>query len=188
MRPHPPTMDIGVGGGEHRPMTDAPLTETTPSAQAALDAIVPDARPVPQPIDARGPRVFAAGTAVLLVGVLVLRPGAPALATALLAAVAVTFLLAATLGPRTTPQGQLFVLVRRRLGPPAELEDPRPPRFAQLVGLTITGVGALLGAAGVDGAVLAAGVLALVAALLNAVVGLCLGCEMYVLTQRLRRG
>ncbi len=180
-------------------MTDAPSTDTAPrtqaapstqtghSTQAAPHGLAPDAEPVPQPIDARGPRVFAAGTAALLVGVLVVLPGAPALATALLAVVAVTFLLAATVGPRVTPQGQLFVLVRRRLGPPAELEDPRPPRFAQLVGLTITGVGALLGAAGVTGAVLAAGVLALVAALLNAVVGLCLGCEMYVLSQRLRR-
>jgi hypothetical protein len=77
-------------------------------------------------------------------------------------------------------------LVRPRLAPPTELEDPRPPRFAQLVGLVITGLGVVLGFAGVGWAVPVAAALALVAALLNSVFAFCLGCELYVLLRRLR--
>jgi hypothetical protein len=77
-------------------------------------------------------------------------------------------------------------LVRPRLAPPTELEDPRPPRFAQGVGLVITGVGAVLGLLGVAAAVPVAAALALVAAVLNAVFGLCLGCELYLLGVRMR--
>ena len=78
-------------------------------------------------------------------------------------------------------------LVRPRLAAPTELEDPRPPRFAQLVGLVITGARAAAGALlGVDAAVPVAAAFALVAAFLNAVFGLCLGCEMYLLGVRLR--
>ena len=65
-----------------------------------------------------------------------------------------------------------------------ERETEAPPRFAQLVGLLFAVVGAagyLLGAP-VLGAV-ATG-LALVAALLNAATGFCLGCEMYLLVRR----
>ena len=77
-------------------------------------------------------------------------------------------------------------LVRPRLAPPADLEDPRPPRFAQTVGLAVTGVGLLLALAGVPWAVEISGGLALIAAVLNAAFGLCLGCELYLLLARLR--
>jgi len=76
--------------------------------------------------------------------------------------------------------------IRPRLGPPTELEDPRPPRFAQLVGLIVVGVGLILAAAGVPFAVPISAAVALVAAFLNAAFGLCLGCEMYLLLQRWR--
>jgi hypothetical protein len=89
------------------------------------------------------------------------------------------------LGPARTPYSLVFrTLVRPRLGPPAELEDARPPRFAQTVGLAFAAVslvGFLTGAA-VVGAV-AAG-LALAAAFLNAAFGYCLGCEMYLIGRR----
>jgi zinc transporter ZupT len=65
-----------------------------------------------------------------------------------------------------------------------ERETEAPPRFAQLVGLLFAVVGAagyLLGAP-VLGAV-ATG-LALVAALLNAATGFCLGCELYLIARR----
>jgi zinc transporter ZupT len=67
-----------------------------------------------------------------------------------------------------------------------EREPEAPPRFAQLVGLAFAVVGAagyLLGAP-VVGAV-ATG-LALVAALLNAATGFCLGCELYLTLRRVR--
>jgi hypothetical protein len=135
-------------------------------------------------IDPRGPRVGAGITAVLLVVVLLL-PGAAA--TAALAVVAGLFGVGAVRGAPGSVQGLLFrTLVRPRLAPPASTEDPRPPRFAQLVGLVITGAGVLLALAGAGAAVPVAASLALVAATLNAVVGLCLGCELYLLGARLR--
>lgn len=142
--------------------------------------------PGPAGIDPRGPRVGAGITALLLAVVVLLGPKTPALV--LLAVVALSFLPGAIWGPRATWQGWLFrVLVHPRLGSPEHLEDPRPPRFAQLVGLVVTGVGVVLGLAGVAAAVPWAAGIAFLAAALNATVGLCLGCELYVLGRRLRR-
>lgn len=144
----------------------------------------PAAPALPRGIDPRGPRVAAALTSVVLVAVLLLWTGPAALA--LLAAQAVVFAWSAAAGGPRSPYGWAFrTLVRPRLAPPRELEDPRPPRFAQLVGLVITGLGVLLGVVGVAWAVPVAAALALVAALLNAVFGLCLGCELYLLLHRI---
>ena len=91
-------------------------------------------------------------------------------------------------GPR---YGPVLVAYRRliapRLGPPAELEDPRPPRFAAAVGvafLAAATVAFLLGASAV-GWTLTLIVTALAA--LAAVTGICVGCEMYLALARLRR-
>ncbi|MCK8211839.1 DUF4395 domain-containing protein, partial [Erwinia amylovora] len=86
-----------------------------------------------------------------------------------------------------TWQGVLYRrLVAPRLAPPTEREDPRPPRFAQLVGLVVTCAGLLVALLGVPLGVTVGAALALVAAFLNAVFGLCLGCELYLLGLRLR--
>ena len=134
-------------------------------------------------IDPRGPRFTAAVTLVLLaVALLVPTP----VAVAIVALQAVLFLTGVSLGVQRTPTAYVFrSLIQPRLARPAQLEDPRPPRFAQGVGLVFTVV-ALVGFA--TGAVLLAQVaigLAVVAALLNAVFGLCLGCELYLLGLRL---
>jgi hypothetical protein len=157
-------------------------TQPRPAQPRSTDAAAGSVRPAG--IDPRGPRFGAAITAVLLVAVLLL-PGAAG--TVALAVVAALFALGAVRGAQGTVQGVLFrTLVRPRLAPPAELEDPRAPRFAQLVGLVITGAGVLLALLGVAAAVPVAAALALVAATLNAVLGLCLGCELYLLGARLR--
>jgi Domain of unknown function (DUF4395) len=97
------------------------------------------------------------------------------------------FAVAALAGLQYSPYAWLYrTLVRPRLGPPAELEDPAPPRFAQGVGLAVTGVGLVFALAGAGLAVEIAAGLAFVAAILNAAVGLCLGCELYLLVARLR--
>lgn len=148
----------------------------------------PTAEAAPAGIDPRGPRVAAGITAVLL-AVVVLLGVSQATRTAalvLLVVLALSFAVGAVLGAQNTWQGWAFrTLVRPRLSAPAELEDPRPPRFAQLVGLLVTGVGVALGLAGVGAAVPVAAAIAFVAAALNAVVGLCLGCELYLLGRRL---
>ncbi|HEY3529231.1 MAG TPA: DUF4395 domain-containing protein [Nocardioides sp.] len=133
-------------------------------------------------IDPRGPRVAASLTSVVLA--LVLVTPTP-VAAVLLAVQAVVFGIGAVRGVQHTPYAVLFrTAVRPRLAPPAELEDPRPPRFAQAVGLAFTGVAFVLLLAGATVAALVAVGLALVAALLNAVLGLCLGCELYLILRR----
>ncbi len=132
-------------------------------------------------VDVRGPRFGAWITTVVLAVVLLTGSGW------LLAAQAVVFAVGAFAGLRYAPYGVLFrTLVAPRLGPVREKEDEAPPRFAQLVGLGFALVGTLgyLTGAPVVGAV-ATG-LALVAALLNAAVGFCLGCELYLIVRRAR--
>lgn len=87
--------------------------------------------------------------------------------------------------PRTAPWGALFRrAIRPRLAPPTELEDPRPPRFAQGVGLFVVTVGLVLHLAGVPWALPIAAAAAFIAAFLNAVFDFCLGCQLYLLLQR----
>ena len=87
--------------------------------------------------------------------------------------------------PRTQPWGVLYrKVVAPRLAPPAELEDPRPPRFAQGVGLFVSVIGLVLQLVGVPWGLTIAAAAAFIAAFLNAVFGLCLGCQMYLLLQR----
>ncbi len=132
-------------------------------------------------VDVRGPRFGAWVTTVVLVVVLLTGSGW------LLAAQAAVFAVGVFAGLRYAPYGVLFrTLVAPRLGPVTEREAEAPPRFAQLVGLgfALVGVIGYLAGAPVVGAV-AAG-LALVAALLNAASGCCLGCELYLLARRAR--
>jgi hypothetical protein len=130
----------------------------------------------PRLVDPRGPRVGAALTTLVL---------AAALVTGwawLLAVQAAVFALGVA---GRSPYGLLYArLARPRLGPPAELEDSRPLRFAQAVGLVFTAV-ALAGLAEPTGLVtLVATAAALAAAFVNAAFGVCLGCEAYLLLRR----
>ncbi|MCW2830636.1 MAG: hypothetical protein JWP31_1328 [Aeromicrobium sp.] len=134
-------------------------------------------------VDPRGLRVVAGITTVVLALVLVTPEP---LKLVLLAIQVAVFAVAALIGLRQSPYSVLFAtVVRPRLGPPTHLEDSRPPRFAQAVGLAFTTgalIAFLLGATTVG---LVATAFALVAALLNASVGLCLGCELYLAVRRL---
>jgi hypothetical protein len=137
--------------------------------------------PAPAGVDVRGPRLGAAVTAVVL-AVAVLTGSVWVLAAQVL-----VFALGAGLGVQRSPYGLLYRhLVRPRLAPPTEFEDPAPPRFAQTVGLLVTGVGLALAVAGVGGAVEVSAAVAFVAAFLNAAFGLCLGCELYLRLALLR--
>jgi hypothetical protein len=128
-------------------------------------------------IDPRGPRFAAAVTTLVLALVLLTGSGV------LLAAQAVVFALGAA---GRNPYGVLYRrLVRPRLGPPSELEDPRPVRFAQGVGLVFALVGTAGAALGLDAVLLTATALALGAAFLNAAFAYCLGCSMYLALKKL---
>lgn len=141
---------------------------------------MPDRTPAaPVRVDPRGPRFAAALTTLVLLVVLGTGSGH------LLAAQAVVFAAGAALGLRRSPYGWLYRrLVRPRLGPPAELEDERPPRFAQAVGLGFALVGTAGYLTGVTWLGITAAAAALAAALLNAAFGYCLGCEVYLLAAR----
>src|SRR4051794_15432150 len=134
------------------------------------------------PIDARGPQFNAALTSVVLTVVLV--TAQTPFGVALLALQAALFAVAVVAGVQRAPAAWIFRhVVRPRLGPAKRWEDPRPPRFAQGVGLVF----ALTGLAGfVLGPVWlgdAATGMALVAALLNATLQICLGCRIYGICQ-----
>ena len=145
-------------------------------------------------IDPRGPRFAAGITALLLLVDVFLGLTTPIGATVAERAVEPAFLLLlaiallfvwGVLSPRTAPWGALYrTLVQPRLKPPTELEDPRPPRFAQGVGLFVVTIGLILHLAGVPWALPIAAAMAFVAAFLNAVFGLCLGCQLYLVLQR----
>jgi hypothetical protein len=134
-------------------------------------------------IDPRGPQFTAAVTAVVLGAVLLTAPGVAGLT--LLGVQAVLFALGATRGVQRTPHAWVFgKVIRPRLDPPSHLEDADPPRFAQAVGLAFAVVGLLGYLAGSDLVGAVAVGFALVAALLNAAFGFCLGCEVYLLARR----
>ncbi len=139
-------------------------------------------------IDPRGPR-FGAGitAAAVLVDLVLALVGATLASTVLLAAVCVLFAWGAFAGIARHPYGVLFRrVVRPRLAPPTELEEAAPPTFAQGVGFAITLGGVVLGLRGAPAGVAVCAALAFVAAFLNAVFGLCLGCRLYVLLLRAR--
>jgi len=137
-------------------------------------------------IDPRGPRFGAMITAVLLLVVIFLAlTGASVAAAWLLAALAALFAWGAFAGAGRHPYGLLFKrYLRPRLGPPAELEDPAPPTFAQGVGLVVSLVGVVLGLLGLSAGLAVAAAAAFIAAFLNAVFDYCLGCQVYLLLVR----
>ena len=142
----------------------------------------------PAGIDPRGPRFGAAITSVLLLITVFLSLDAATAASAYLLLVVITALFAfgALFGNSKHPYGLIFKkFVRPGLAAPKELEDPRPPQFAQLIGFIVAAVGLVLGALNVPYGVAGAAAAAFVAAFLNAAFAFCLGCHLYVGLQRI---
>jgi hypothetical protein len=134
-------------------------------------------------IDPRGARFGAAASTLVLALVLVTGSGW------LLAAQTLVFAVGAALGLRYAPYGMIYRwLIRPRLGPPRELEAEPPPRFAQGVGAAFGVLGVIGYGTGVTALGITATAFALAAAFLNAAFGFCLGCEMYLMIQRIRAG
>jgi hypothetical protein len=134
----------------------------------------------PRPIDPRGPRFNQGVLTVALVA------GFLADARAVVPAFAAVLFLGAAFGPRYGPFLRLYAdVIRPRLQPPTELEDPRPPRFAAAVGMAFLGAATAAFAAGRPG--LGWGLALVVAALagLAATSGVCVGCEIYLWAARL---
>jgi hypothetical protein len=130
-------------------------------------------------IDARGPRLSASITTIVLATALVTQN------KWVLVTQGLVFLIGATRGPQFTPYGLLFrKFVKPRLKAIAPTEDVRPPKFAQAVGFGFALVGSIGAFAGADVVLMVATGFALAAAFLNAAFNYCLGCEMYLLLVR----
>ena len=131
-------------------------------------------------IDSRGPRTNQA--AIGLVALL-------ALATGwwwLLALLALQLAVGLRFGRRyCLPCLLWFEVLQPRFGE-GPLEDARPPRFANGVGLVVLGSAALAYAAGLTALGFALGALVAALALLSAATGFCTGCEAYKLGCLLR--
>jgi hypothetical protein len=130
-------------------------------------------------IDARAPRFNQAVVGLLSLVAVTIGPWW------LLALLAAQLAVGLTLGRRyCLPCLAYFELVQPRFGE-GPLEDARPPRFANLVGVVFLGAASISFLSGAEavGAVLGALVAAL--ALLAATTGLCAGCEAYKLGYRL---
>jgi len=135
-------------------------------------------------IDPRQPRLGQGitGTA-LLIGFLLDQP--------LMLPVLAVILAAASLGgPSINPYALLFRGVRSAgwIGPPRELEEAGPPRFSNTLGfvfLTAASLAHYLPDQPVTWLAWGLGLLVSALALLAAITGLCVGCEMYVFARRL---
>lgn len=138
----------------------------------------------PLMIDVRGPRFSAALTFVVLATAYLTQ------SAAVLAVQVAVFAVAAIAGLRWSPYGNVFRFVKRRfdLGPPPETEPEAGPRFSQVMGLIFSGAGLAAVLAGATA--LGWGLVLVVFALsgLLAATGICVGCEMYAVGQRLRGG
>jgi len=103
----------------------------------------------------------------------------------LLAVLALQLLVGLTLGRRfCLPCAFYFEVLQPRLGE-GLLEDARPPRAANVVGLVVLAAAAAAYAAGIAWLGAALGVLVAALALLAAATGFCTGCEAYKLGCRL---
>jgi hypothetical protein len=136
-------------------------------------------------IDVRGPRFGAAITSVVLATALVVQGG---VGIGLVAWQWIAFAISTVAGLGWSPYGNLFRMLKRRvdLGPPPATEPEGPPRFAQACGLAVASVALVAFALGAPtvGWVAVAVVLAL--SVLLAATGICVGCELYLVGQRLR--
>ena len=135
----------------------------------------------PAPIDPRGPRFNQAVLAgALLLGFLFdFRP--------VVALFALVLLAGAAFGPKYGPFLALYAkVIRPRLAPPKELEDPRPPRFSAALGVVVLGAGSVAFLAGQAGLGWALALVVAALAALAAVTGICVGCEMYLFLARRR--
>jgi len=136
-------------------------------------------------IDPRGPRFGASITSVFALIAFAVAPESPNSAWAILIILFALFSWSVFLKKITHPYAFLFQnLVRPRLPAPTELEDPRPPYFAQQVGLSFAIFGVVTGFFWPTGVIIAAAFIFL-AAFLNAFFDLCLGCKMYLGLKRL---
>jgi hypothetical protein len=132
-------------------------------------------------IDSRGPRFGATITMLVLIAVLYFE------SIELLIFQTLMWAIGATFGPQKSPYGWIFKsLIKPRLKKVGDLENVKPPQFAQFIGFIFGVVGITGFVIGSTPLFLIATAFALAAAFLNSVFNFCLGCEMYLLLVKAR--
>ncbi len=138
-----------------------------------------------QMVDPRQPRFGQTVTgAVLLVGFVLDWPAVLPTIGAILAA-------ASIFGPKANLYAYLFRAARRanRIGPPSELEESGPPRFANTLGFIVLALATVAHYGfGAEAVAWSLALLVSALALLAAIAGLCVGCELFVIARRLMTG
>lgn len=135
-------------------------------------------------IDPRGPRFGAGITSALSLTGFILSQESFLLGAPIAIALFVLFAWS-VFHPASHPYGFIFKkFVRPRLGDPKELEDPRPPQFAQKVGFGFSILG-MVGVLLVPILIPVSFAFIFFAAFLNAFFNFCLGCQMYLVLRRL---
>ena len=138
-------------------------------------------------VDPRLLRFSAAATASVLAVVLLIGDVARPLGLGLLASQAAVFAFTAFVSFQWSLWAQIYArFIWPRIGAPTELEDARPPRFAQFFGFVLTALALTFFAVGVDVGGYSLTALACGVAALSASAGLCLGCKAYLLIRRLQ--
>lgn len=158
----------------------APVTDT---ARRPSDRPLAGAREVfsfPATVDDRAARTVATGVVVMGLAVALLGWGW------VLVPLTYGFVARVLAGPTLSPLALLAtrVLVPRFPGPPRTMAGP-PKRFAQAIGVTFSATASVLWLAGATGAARWVVAALVVAASLEAVFGLCLGCRAFALLMRL---
>jgi hypothetical protein len=131
-------------------------------------------------VDARAPRTVQATVGIL---------SAVAVVTGLwplLGLLAAQLAIGLTLGRRyCLPCLAYYELIQPRFGE-GPIEDSRPPRFANMVGVAVLSAATVAYALGLTALGMGLGLLVMTLALLAATTGLCVGCELYKVGARLR--
>jgi hypothetical protein len=139
----------------------------------------------PNPVNEVAARSVAGGVALLTVTTILLGTAVDHRWLWLTALIAVGFVARVSSGPRFSPLGQLATrVIAPRLGHEKLVAGP-PKRFAQAIGATLTIVAVVLLALGFDTATIVLLAMLLVAATLESVFALCLGCKAFAVLIRL---
>lgn len=140
----------------------------------------PDVFDFPNPVNEKAARTVAGGVALLCVAIIVLTVTVGPTALWLTVGLAYGFLARVATGPTLSPLGQLATrVIAPQLGAPRLVPGP-PKRFAQAIGATLSVSAAVLGVGfGLDTAALVVVGLIVVAATLESVFGVCIGCWIF---------
>ncbi len=148
------------------------------SDATTLYRVLPSSLKFPNPVNEYAARSTAGLVVILAIVTIALNN------PVLYVVITLGFLLRVISGPTLSPLGQLSVrVIVPGLGLTRMVPGP-PKRFAQAIGLTITGVASVLALLGYGIAAQITVALVVVAALLESVFGICMGCIIFGFLQR----